>query len=147
METKTICGQMIARLERTRKEWDAAEMSDQDFNAVMSLYSTLSSWVTVLEGGMVLAISKHRLRIFTMLQNQLIGPDEDEEALPVESQPLEEEKYLDLWRPFITPIPDEKMDEWFSDPQKAKAILEKKVKELQENLKILREVYDDRTPL
>ena len=147
METKTICGQMIARLERTRKEWDAAEISDQDFNAVMSLYSTLSSWVTVLQGAMVLAISKHRLRIFTMLQNQLIGPDEDEEALPVESQPLEEEKYLDLWRPFITPIPDEKMDEWFSDPQKAKAILEKKVKELQENLKILREVYDDRTPL
>jgi hypothetical protein len=140
MKTQDVFGRIMARLDKVRKEWDDAEITDNDFNARMSLHSTLNSFVTVLHDAMVFAGYAGRLRIFTMIRNQLIGPDENEDALPIKFQPLEEEKYMDLWNPFLAPIPDGKMGEWFSDPEKSKPILVEKVKELKENLKTLKEV-------
>lgn len=140
MKTQDVFGRIMARLDRSRKEWDDAEISDKDFDAKMGLHRTLNSLVTVLHEAMVFAGYIGRLRIFTVIRNQLIGPDENEDALPVKFQPLEDEKYMELWNPFIIPIPDGKMGEWFSDPEKSKPILVAKLKELRENLKTLKEV-------
>lgn len=55
-----------------------------------------------------------------------------------------QEEYLGSLKPLVTPVSDKQMNEWFSDPKKARPILAAKVKEFRENLKLSKEAWKRR---
>jgi len=152
--------------ERTLNDRDKGAISLEELKARTSLHGTLNSLMSVMLQAMKLALSKGRQRIAQMIYAEVTGSDsllleqnedesEDEGSspgsseyenpmerlLPEDFQPLEREKHLELWKPFITPIADGQVQEWFSDPKKAKPLVIAKVKELRENLKALKKAF------
>jgi hypothetical protein len=113
-----------ARLTGLIEEFEHGRVSTDDFKSAVSLAGTLNQLTEIIAQAHALATTHGKHRIAQLIRR--VNIDGDTTAMEATSgdawPPLEAEPSWEFWEPFVFPVTERKIDEWFSNPQEARLI-------------------------
>jgi hypothetical protein len=121
------------RLTRVIEQFEHGCVSTDEFKSAVSLACTLDKLMEIFAKAYALALTHGKDGIAQIIRRVNIDGESDSTNAQLELEP-----WWELWEPFVSPLTERKIDEWFSSPQEAKLIVIAKVESLGDQLEDLK---------